>query len=88
MSQDQPGVEEIGVPDPTVHVHVLPKGTHRPIQGAQGGYAVRDDSGATHERFPSRGEAVRRMSVMALRGAALPLMVLSPDGVPTGDRLA
>jgi hypothetical protein len=51
-------------------------------------WTIRSDDGATHGRMTTRSEAVRAMSVLAMRGVPLPMLVLDPQGRPTGDRLA
>ncbi|MGZ4590135.1 MAG: hypothetical protein ACXV4A_05290 [Actinomycetes bacterium] len=53
-----------------------------------GGWRILDGDGQElMTRLPSRGSAVRLLGPCALRGAALPLVVLDAAGQPTGDRL-
>jgi hypothetical protein len=51
-------------------------------------WTIRSEDGITHGRMTTRSEAVRGMSVLAMRGVPLPMQVLDPAGQPTGDRLA
>jgi hypothetical protein len=51
-------------------------------------WVIRDVRGATVETvIGDRAQALRRMGVIAHRGAALPLSLHGPDGHATGDRL-
>lgn len=53
------------------------------------GYLVRDGEGNVHPTGSnSRREALRELGGFAVRGMTAPLILLAPDGVPTGDRIA
>jgi hypothetical protein len=52
-------------------------------------FLVRDGRGTVHPTTSTtRREALRELGSLAVRGMAAPLILLSPDGSPTGDRLA
>lgn len=54
-----------------------------------GCYLVKDGLGEIHPTGThDRREALREMGGFAVRGAAAPLVLLWPDGSPTGDRIA
>ena len=51
-------------------------------------WVIHDGDGHPLEpAWDSRGAALRRMGLLAFRGASLPLTLHGPDGRPTGDRL-
>jgi hypothetical protein len=80
--------------EPQPHVRILDLGSSalHEVGGrtaAPRDWLVVDGAGARAGETPSRGEAVRLMSRLALRSrSVLPLTVVDPDGHPTGDRLA
>lgn len=52
-------------------------------------FLVKDGNGEVHPTgASSRQAALRELGGFAIRGAAAPLLLLAPDGTPTGDRLA
>lgn len=48
---------------------------------------IRDRNGKQVGWWPRRADAVRHLGEIAVHGAALPLTVHGPDGLPSGDRL-
>lgn len=85
---------------PTGNVHLVPVcfddetsnvgGDESPESSADASceWVICDASGSALDAVSGgRSHAVRQMSVIAVRGAALPLVLYGPDGVPTGDRL-
>jgi hypothetical protein len=52
------------------------------------GWTVVDATGATvADSLPSRAHAIRRIGYFATSTHPLPLRVLDPSGVPSGDRI-
>ena len=52
-------------------------------------FLVQDAEGVVHSTGrSSRREALRELGGLAMRGLPAPLILLSPDGAPTGDRLS
>ena len=52
-------------------------------------YLVRDAHGqVVSTGTQDRREALRELSCLAVRGASVPLVLLHPDGSPTGDRIS
>ena len=67
-------------------IHVPPPRTELP-EGAC--YLVEDGEGVVHETgATTRQAALRELGGFAVRGVAAPLILLGPDGAPTGDRIA
>jgi hypothetical protein len=78
------------VEEPSGHVRVMRDDT-RPTSSAEpgAGWSVLDGNGElVLEALSSRAEALRSLGGLAMKGAELPLTVLRPDGLPTGDHLA
>lgn len=73
--------------EPSVRLVFVPPPRNEP--GARGTFLVRDAEGVVHSTgSTSRREALRELGALAVRGLPAPLILLSPDGSPTGDRLA
>lgn len=52
-------------------------------------FLVQDAEGVVHTTgSSSRRAALRQLGGLAMRGLPAPLILLDPDGTPTGDRLA
>lgn len=72
-------------PSTDVRIVVAP----RRSEEYDGYYLVQDALGAVHDTGTrDRREALRELGGFAVRGAAAPLILLGPDGSPTGDRIA
>jgi hypothetical protein len=70
-----------------VRVLLVPPPRTELVEG--GCYLVRDGDGAVHQTSSlTRHEALRELGGFAVRGIAAPLILLAPDGSPTGDRIA
>jgi hypothetical protein len=75
------------VEPPSVRLVVVPPPRTEAEDGAC--FLVQDAEGAVHSTgSSSRREALRELGSLAVRGLPAPLILLSPDGSPTGDRLA
>ncbi|MCW2542844.1 MAG: hypothetical protein JWM40_396 [Frankiales bacterium] len=73
--------------EPSVRLILVPPPRDEP--DLTGCYLVQDAEGTIHSTgSTSRREALRELGGLAMRGMPAPLLLLSPHGAPTGDRLA
>ncbi|MCU1587404.1 MAG: hypothetical protein JWN31_897 [Frankiales bacterium] len=72
---------------PSVRLVFVPPPRGEAEEGAC--FLVQDAHGAVHSTgSSSRRAALRELGGLAMRGLPAPLILLNPDGSPTGDRLA
>ena len=73
--------------EPSVRLVVVPPPRTEAPEGSC--FLVRDGDGNVHQTGAvSRRAALRELGGFAVRGVSAPLILLDPDGSPTGDRIA
>jgi hypothetical protein len=74
--------------EPSSHIRLLHTGPLRTDLPSDSPYVIEDGLGVRHEiDAETRRDALRAMSHLCLRGTPLPLLLLDPEGLPTGDRI-